>query len=162
MDLLDRLVGHDAWTTRKLFELCLTLPEEQWDREFEMAHRTLRATFDHIIYNLEIWTDCMNGHPLRGSRGTSVRELQDRFELAMSDFQRLAREVRDRHGWDEPWVDSLDGKQRSYGGAIAHVITHNMHHRAQLLFMMRRLGLENLPEGDVLSWESQLERPRED
>jgi uncharacterized damage-inducible protein DinB len=39
---------------------------------------------------------------------------------------------------------------------IAHVITHSMHHRAQLIFMLRELGVEDLPEGDVLSWESQL------
>jgi uncharacterized damage-inducible protein DinB len=40
-----------------------------------------------------------------------------------------------------------------YGGGIAYVITHSMHHRAQLLYMLRRLGIEGLPEGDVLSWE---------
>ena len=40
-----------------------------------------------------------------------------------------------------------------YGGGIAHVITHSMHHRAQPLYMLRRLGIEGLPEGDVLSWE---------
>jgi hypothetical protein len=38
--------------------------------------------------------------------------------------------------------------------AIVHVITHSMHHRARLLYMLRRLGPANLPEGDVLSWAS--------
>jgi uncharacterized damage-inducible protein DinB len=28
-----------------------------------------------------------------------------------------------------------------------------MHHRAQVLYLLRKLGLEGLPEGDVLSWE---------
>jgi hypothetical protein len=28
-----------------------------------------------------------------------------------------------------------------------------MHHRAQLLYMLRRLGVADLPEGDVFSWE---------
>ncbi len=33
--------------------------------------------------------------------------------------------------------------------------THcSMHHRAQALYMMKKLGLENLPEGDVFSWEN--------
>jgi uncharacterized damage-inducible protein DinB len=31
-----------------------------------------------------------------------------------------------------------------------------MHHRAQLLYMLRLLGVQNLIEGDALSWESQL------
>jgi hypothetical protein len=30
-------------------------------------------------------------------------------------------------------------------------------HRAQLLYMLRQLGLTGLPEGDVLSWEQQRE-----
>jgi len=34
------------------------------------------------------------------------------------------------------------------------MITHSMHHRAQLLYMLLQLGLEGLPEGDVFSWES--------
>jgi uncharacterized damage-inducible protein DinB len=45
--------------------------------------------------------------------------------------------------------------EKTYGGAIAHVITHSMHHRAQLLYILRQLGLNDRPEGDVLSWEHQ-------
>jgi uncharacterized damage-inducible protein DinB len=42
-----------------------------------------------------------------------------------------------------------------YRGGIAHVITHSMHHQAQLLYMLHWLGIEGLPERDVLSWEQQ-------
>ena len=54
------------------------------------------------------------------------------------------------------WIDHRTNppKARTYGGTIAHVITHSMHHRAQLLYLLRRLGVENVPEGDVLSWEN--------
>ena len=38
---------------------------------------------------------------------------------------------------------------------IAHVLTHNHFHRAELLHMLARLGLPDLPEGDLLSWEQQ-------
>ena len=43
---------------------------------------------------------------------------------------------------------------KPFGAAIAHVITHSMHHRAQVLNMMRHLGMKDLPEGDVFSWEN--------
>jgi uncharacterized damage-inducible protein DinB len=64
--------------------------------------------------------------------------------------------VADRNGWDERFVDTLDDPpaEKSFGGAIAHALTHSMHHRAQLLYMLRKLGLKTLPEGDVLSWEN--------
>ena len=68
MDLLDRLLAHDTWTTRQLLLRCQQLTDEQLDQEFD--------------------------------------------------------------------------------------IIHSMHHRAQLLYMLRLLGLTDLPEGDVLSWES--------
>jgi len=45
--------------------------------------------------------------------------------------------------------------QKTYGSGIAHILTHSMHHRAQLLFMLRQLGIEDLPEGDIFSWEKQ-------
>ena len=64
MDLLDRLLGHDAWTTGELLVLCGPLTDEQLDRQFDIAH-----------------------------------------------------------------------------------------HRAQLLYMLRQLGIAGLPEGDVFSWE---------
>jgi uncharacterized damage-inducible protein DinB len=54
MDLLDRLLGtHDAWTTRQLLGRCRELTDEQLDHEFEIGHRTVRATLLHMIRNVE-------------------------------------------------------------------------------------------------------------
>ena len=36
---------------------------------------------------------------------------------------------------------------------IVHVITHSMHHRAKVLYVLEPLGLSHLPEGDALDWE---------
>jgi uncharacterized damage-inducible protein DinB len=43
-----------------------------------------------------------------------------------------------------------------FGASIAHIITHSMHHRAQILNMLRKLGVSKIPEGDVFSWENDL------
>jgi uncharacterized damage-inducible protein DinB len=157
MDLLDRLVGHDAWTTRQLLLFCQNLTDEQLDREFEIGHRTVRATLLHIIWNMEVWTDLMSGLAVRTSQGRSVSLMIERLDRVSAELARLARAVAKRGGWDERFVDSLDSPaaEKTYGGGIAHVITHSMHHRAQLLYLLRRLGVEGLPEGDVLSWEQQ-------
>ena len=157
MDLLDRFLGHDAWTTRQLLLRCLELAKEQLDREFNIGPRTVRATLTHIIRNVEVWSDLIRGEPVRDGGGSSIPELTERFDLAATDLAVVARDVADRGAWDEHWVDVLDDPptEKTYGGAIAHVLTHSMHHRAQVLYMLRRLGLEGLPEGDVLSWERQ-------
>jgi uncharacterized damage-inducible protein DinB len=157
MDLLDRLLGHDAWTTRQLLLRCGELSDEQLDGAFDIGHRTVRATFVHIIYNMEVWSSLMSGSPVPSrSAGNSISSLIGRLEKAADDLAKVATDVSRRNGWDERWLDVLDDppQEKSYGGAIAHIITHSMHHRAQLLYMLRRLGLKDLPEGDVLSWEN--------
>ena len=162
MDLLDRLLRHDAWTTRQLLLLCLGLTDEQLDREFDIGHRTARATLQHIIFNVEVWSDLMAGRPVRLDQGArpeerSVSALLERLDRAASHLASVAHTVSERGAWDERWVDVLDNPPagKTYGGGIAHVITHSMHHRAQLLYILRRLGVGGLPEGDVLSWERQ-------
>lgn len=159
MNLLDRLLGHDAWTTRRLLECCAGLDDEQLDREFDIGPRTVRATLAHVIRNMEAWTDLMRGVPVRAGGGTSLPELTARLDAAGADLAAVARDVAARGAWDEEWTDVLDDPptRKTFGGAIAHVITHSMHHRAQALYMLRRLGVAGLPEGDVLSWEN---RPR--
>ena len=159
MDLLDRLLGHDAWTTRQLLLQCRPLTDEQLDRAFDIGHRSLRATFGHIIRNMEWWSDQMAGQPKREQRGESVDDFISRLDCAAADLDAVARSVAERGAWDELWTDpeEMPSVERSYGGAIAHVITHSMHHRAQVLYLLRMVGVTETPEGDVLSWESSLD-----
>jgi uncharacterized damage-inducible protein DinB len=157
MTLLDRLLQHDAWTTRQLLERSAGLSEEQLDQGFDLGRGALRTTFVHIIRNMEAWTDLMSGAQVRERGGESVPDLIGRLDRAASDLAGLARDIERTDAWDERWTDTLDDPPttKTYGGAIAHVITHSMHHRAQALYMLRRLGIKDLPEGDVLSWERQ-------
>lgn len=153
MDLLERLLGHDVWTTRQLLFLCHGLTGEQLDCEFDIGRKTVRATFVHVIYNIEAWTDCMNGQPIRENKGESISELIARLDRVYEDFSLLSKVVAARDGWNDLWFDPIDEVEHTFGGSIAHVITHSMHHRAQIIYMMRLHGVKGLPEGDVLSWE---------
>jgi uncharacterized damage-inducible protein DinB len=160
LDLLDRLLGHDAWTTRSLLLRMRDLRDDDLDHQFDIGHRSARATADHIVFNMEIWSALMAGKQPDMSRGASLEDrtmlaLISRLDEAASQLASVARAVADRGAWDEHWVDVLDDPpvEKTFGEAIAHVITHSMHHRAQLLYMLRKLGLGDLPEGDVLGWE---------
>ena len=159
MDLLDRLLGHDAWATRQLLLRCRELTVAQLHRRFDVGHETVHATLLHLIGNVRIWTDLMAGQPVAGDdgwHGLTVAGLLARYDAAASDFAALARRVRDENRWDERWLDRLDDPPaaKTYGGAIAHVLTHDAHHRGELLHMLHRLGLPVLPEGDALRWEA--------
>ena len=56
MDLLDLLLDHDHWATARLLEVSGGLTDAQLDQEFDIGHRTLRATFGHMIFNVPFWT----------------------------------------------------------------------------------------------------------
>jgi len=162
MDLLDRLLGHDTWTTNRLLQQSRVLTDAQLDHEFDLGWRTVRATLHHIIGNMEVWVDLMNGGPLRrhpepAAFGVTLDGLQARLTRASADLALLARRVQAEGRLDDTWVDFLDDppRRKTYGGAITHVITHSMHHRAQLIHMLRRLGVPGVIEGDALSWEQQ-------
>ena len=156
MDLLDRLLEHDAWTTRVLLNRCESLPDEQLDQTFEIGHRTIRETFRHIIFNVDVWSRLMSGEKVTLEKTPlGISDLMVRLEDASSRLSHIAHAVSARGGWDEEWTDVLDAPptRKTFGSGIAHIVTHSMHHRAQLLFMLRQLGMQNLPEGDVFSWE---------
>lgn len=166
MDLLDRLLGHDAWTTELMLERARTLTDAQLDQDVDLGHRTVRRTLEHIIENMEIWTDLMNGAPQRlfsepPEQWQTLNGLQERLQTVAPQLADMARNIRDRSAWDDLWTDYMDDppRQKTYGGALAHLLTHSMHHRAQLIHMLRHFGVPDVPEGDVLSWENSLKGP---
>jgi uncharacterized damage-inducible protein DinB len=156
MNMLERLLGHDLAATRELLLICLNLPDEDMDREFDAGWGTLRKTFNHMIYNIEVWTDLMMARPVRSAPNQmSARQLLERLERSYAEFARFAQYIEQDGRLDHLWTDVLDNppQQKSYGGAIGHVITHNMHHRAEIQHMLHRLGVKNVPEGDLMSWD---------
>jgi uncharacterized damage-inducible protein DinB len=166
MDLLERLLRHDRWTTEQLLERCRELRAEQRTQPFDVGHQTLDATFQHMIGNVRAWTDLMAASvagPSPGQLATTVDDLIAQWQAAYEDFAALARTIASQNRWDATYIDVLDDppQRKTFGGTIAHVITHNMHHRCEAIHMLTRLGLANVLEGDVLGWERQDQSARE-
>lgn len=160
MDLLDRLLEHDRWTTRRVLTICCTLPPHQLLQPFDVGPGSLDATLRHMIANIQVWTDLMREEGVRAVdpiRSAPIVELAALFESIYAEFAACARAARDENRLDDTYLDTLDNppKAKSFGGTIAHVIMHDMHHRAELLHMLGKLGVPDLPEGDVLGWEAQ-------
>lgn len=157
MNLVDCLLGHDAWTTKRILDICAKLSVAELDRDFDIGHRTLRGTLDHIIHNMEIWSALMAQQEFERSTDQTISGMAQRLANAESRLRKVAQDVAESNAWNETWYDHLDrppGEKR-FGTSIAHLITHSMHHRAQLLYMLRLCGVRDLPEGDVFSWEAE-------
>ena len=160
MNMTERLLRHDASTTRNLLDRSLELTDEQLDREFDIGHRSLRRTFLHIIGNMECWCDLMAGQPQQthSSPGghAAISDLIVRLDAVAAKLLVLGKRVVDERRGDDFFVDYLDKppRRKPLGAGLLHVATHGMHHRAQCLYLMRLLGMTDLPEGDPLSWDT--------
>jgi hypothetical protein len=82
---------------------------------------------------MEGWTDLMLARPVADRPGESIPEMLTRLEVIGRDFAHLARTIARDGRYDDCFVDVLDNPpiKKTFGGAIGHVLTHNMHHRAQ-------------------------------
>jgi len=159
MTILERLLRHDAWTTRALLERAAHLADAELDCEFDIGHKSLRRTFAHIIGNMECWCDLMACVPQRespkGNPPNSISELTNRLDVVADQLLEIGRRIDREKCEDEFFVDYLDQppRKKPLGAGLVHVATHGMHHRAQCLHIMRRLGMTDLIEGDAIGWE---------
>jgi uncharacterized damage-inducible protein DinB len=159
MDLLDLLLDHDHWATRRLLDASSGLSDAQWDQEFDIGHRTLRETFGHMIFNIPFWTAFLAGEAAEGGYSTdnqpedrSLAELIDQHERGYEVFAEVARRLRDEGRLGELYSDHY-GIRKSAGGTVLMVIEHNVEHRAEVLHILARLGVANLPEVDMGVWD---------
>ncbi len=156
--ILDRLLRHDRDTTLELIEIATRLETRALERDFEIGPGSVRRTLDHIVRAMECWTDLMLAKPQRErlSLDAPLADLAARLHAVGDELLALGKKLATEGRLDHCFVDTLDDppKEKTFGGALVHVATHGMHHRAQVLFMLRQLGVEGLPEGDALGWEN--------
>ena len=153
MDLLDRLLAHDRWATNVLFDTCASLTDEQFGQTFDIGHESIHATFGHIIFNIEAWTNEIKETQIdRSNDDWSRAGLRPRFDLAFDEFERYARSIRDENRSDDTFTDSW-GQPQTFGAVIPHVILHDDEHRQEILHILNRLGVENVPEIDHALWD---------
>lgn len=151
MDTLDRVLDHDQWATSQLLAVAGKLTDAQLDQEFDIGHRTVRATLAHMIGNVDGWTEAFTDQqPVND--GTSVADLTARHEAAYPAFAGVARHFRDADRLEETFTDSF-GQPMTFGGAVLMVSLHNEGHRTEVLHMLNRLGLADVPEVDHGLWD---------
>ncbi|MBT8485125.1 MAG: DinB family protein [Phycisphaerales bacterium] len=158
MSTLDQLLAHDAWTTQRLLEACGDLDNERLDRVFDMGPGTVRSTFIHIIGTMEHWADRIaeriRTQPAPDPSAT-IDDLKRRLEAAAAALRTVAEDVRSSGRGREMMEVTYEGTCYRFtrGIALVHVATHGMHHRAQIINMLRRLGVDHGIEGDAIEWE---------
>jgi uncharacterized damage-inducible protein DinB len=95
----------------------------------------------------------MEGRPVdRSGDAASLAALAGRHERSFATFAAFARRAHDEGRLDDTYLDAW-GMRQTLGGTILHVVLHDAVHRGDVLHILARLGLPDLPEGDPLEWE---------
>jgi uncharacterized damage-inducible protein DinB len=151
MDMLDRLLDFDHWAMDELFKVSEGLTDTQLDQAFDIGHRAVRATFEHLVWNIEFWARLMVGERMSeepDQTGLSLKTLGDHYERNFEGFAALARRLRDEGRLEETYLDHWNVR-KSMGGTILQVLLHASEHRTEIVHMLVRLGVQNPPEVDL-------------
>jgi uncharacterized damage-inducible protein DinB len=138
------------WAWDRLLAAVAPLTDAQLDQPFEMGPGSLRATLRHLYGAERNW--------LARWRGCDQPQFPQASELAKpAEFDRAHRALVPERSAD---VANLDFSQtctytnpqgRTYtfalGDVLLHVCNHGIHHRAQAVNMLRRLGQPPLAPG---------------
>jgi uncharacterized damage-inducible protein DinB len=153
-DPLEILLAHDQWATRQILDACTKLTAEQFHQRFDIGAGSLHDATTHILGAMRTWTQALAGQEPgprleEGGRRTGAELLA----LLETCARELAGEAR-RRPLNETIERVRDGKTYHFtrGAVLTHVMTHGMHHRAQSLNMLRRLGVKPLPPSSVIEW----------
>lgn len=149
------LLAHDRWATREIIDRCRALTHDQFHQAFEMGMGSLHDTLTHTLGAIRGWGDLLAG-----------REQRERLEtlgpFSCDRLSALLDELCDDFGFNAPPNKDAEevvsgeraGNAYSFtrGAVLAHVTTHGMHHRAQCVNMLRRLGDEGPWRVSVVEW----------
>jgi uncharacterized damage-inducible protein DinB len=159
---LRELYAHNDWARDKICALAADLPDEKLDRPFEIGFGSLRETLRHLYGAECVWFERWRGDAApRFPRSRDIHALPElwethrRFAAARDDYlDGLGQKGESqRITYSEP-----SGRTCTHplGDMMLHVTNHGVHHRAQALNMLRRLGVK-VPGLDYLYM--RLERP---
>lgn len=143
----------------KLLDFVRPLPLAQYAQEFPFAHKSIRATLVHIAnaewtYNRRLRGELLPAaaeRPFARFAESEFGPLETAWGTQVAETRRTLDEITD---WSRPleWVARPAGAaaapggkslrvRTTAGGLAAQLLFHEIHHRAQVMTMLRHLGM---------------------
>jgi uncharacterized damage-inducible protein DinB len=171
-DLVRRLHWHRMWVNHRLLEAVRPLGEDQLRRPLPIGQGSAWRTLTHLMAAEHNWLEALLGNESSLFPGDAPGKLPGNQEgdRAVASLDELASMWRDL---DRKWDDYLSGltdealdesvfKITTSSGAgrrfgsrradvLLHVCTHAQYTTAQLVNMLRQLGVARLPDVMLIS-----------
>jgi len=153
-DIVLALLQYEHRCTEKISAKIALLSPENLTRRFPIGHGTLHASLYHLVAVAEKWTDRSRPDPTDvigktypGPGKITVAELRRRYRTAADQ---MLKNLAALNATNPKLRDDLWLIKRNH---LVHITTHGMHHRAQMINMLKQIGVRNLIEGgDFGGW----------
>jgi uncharacterized damage-inducible protein DinB len=165
-DPIDLLLGHNRWANGEVLRACEPLSETEFHQRFDIGPGSLHDTMSHVIGAIFRWADRIGQRPLRpsiegrthGDTSTPMTRRTPRELLALNaqaceDFAAVVRSVRPVMAEVRDWTFGGNTYRLNVAASIIHITNHGVHHRAQCMNMLRRLGRPVDADLDELEWQ---------
>jgi len=168
--IIRRLHEHRIWANRLLRKCTASLTDDQLHSQFEIGQGTVWRTLCHLYGAEYVWLATLEGNEnptMPGDRADGLPGNQ-KGEGAIQSFSELEQQWNEL---DQQWsgyiaklseddlsdpvfkVSSLSGKRIATAryDVLTHVCTHAHYTIAQLINMLRQLGVSDLPDVMLIS-----------
>lgn len=140
------LLDFNRWGHDRILSAAAPLSDAQLDRPFEMGPGSLRATINHLYSAERIWLDRWKQiTPVRArpdATGIPVAQLKKELTDLAAERDEFLRPMTDAEMTRLRTVTNLKGDKTdcTLHDMLLHVCNHAIHHRAQAVNMIKRVG----------------------
>jgi len=142
---------YNRWANDRVIAAASKLSDEQFVRDLQSSHRSVRDTLAHILAAEWIWLERWKGVSpkalLKSSEFHSVESLKSRWADVERDYVDFISGVTDDSLAKVITYTNTRGEEWSYPlwQMFQHVMNHSTYHRGQVVTMLRQLGAEVNP-----------------
>ena len=145
---IKHIYEYNRWANESILDAVSKLTSEQFTKDLQSSHRSVRDTMAHILAAEWIWLERWKGvspkallDPADFPTVEAVRERLNDVETECTGFierltdESLEQAVTYTNTKGEKWTYSL-------GQMMQHVANHSSYHRGQVTTMLRQLGVD--------------------
>jgi uncharacterized damage-inducible protein DinB len=168
--ILERLHQHRAWVNENLLTAAATLTDEQLRKTFAIGQGSVWKSMLHMCAAEWVWLDALlgdgetvfpgdvrgklTGNQLGEGAAKSLAELRERWQTLELRWQEYLAKLTPE-SLDDPVEKVANSTGQRFttrrADVLLHVATHAHYTAAQVVNMLRQLGVEKLPETMMIS-----------